>query len=456
MPISRRAFLGASTAALLPAQNAAKPNIVLVLADDLASWMLGCYGNTEIQTPHIDRLARMGTRFVNSFVCSPICSPSRATLFSGRIPQQHGIHDFLTENPIDKPPQGQKAAPASFASETLLFDVLAAHGYRCGYAGKWHMGNDAKPGHQLEFTYTLTGGARTYQDPEMALNGEIRKEKGYLADLITTQAVSFLDQQSNAKPFFLTLGYLNPHTPYNGHPQKFYDLYQNTSFNSVGMEPAAPNALREKGMLSDMLGNMRKAAASLSALDAQIPLLQAKLQQKGLWENTIFILAGDNGYLHGRHGLWSKGLASDPINMYEEVMKVPLIWAWPGRIPVEGARPELVSFYDFVPTICEITGAPSPSGRNLTGSSYAKLIFNKPFKKGESWRNIVFGQFRNTEMARDQYYKLILRNNGEGPNELYDLRKDPRERANRYDDPGFVTIRERLAAALSAWKKRAG
>jgi len=455
MTLSRRAFLGATGASLLPAQTAPKPNVLLILADDLAAWMLGCYGNPEIKTPNIDRLARMGTRFLNSFVCSPICSPSRATLFSGRAPQQHGIHDFLTERPVEKPPQGQKAAPDSFASEVLLSDTLSAAGYQCGYAGKWHMGNDVKPGHGLSFTYTLTGGARSYADPDMALNGEVRKEKGFLTELITNQALQFLDGQSKEKPFFLTLGYLNPHTPYNGHPQKYYDLYQNTAFSSVGFEPPAPNALREKGMLADMLGNMRKAAASVTALDDQLPILEKKLQQKGLWENTIIVFTGDNGYLHGRHGLWSKGLASDPINMYEEVVRVPMIWSWPGRIPVEGARPELISFYDFYPTVCDITGVQS-QGRNLAGRSYSNLLFNRPFKKGEPvWQNVVFGQFRNTEMARDQYYKLVVRNGGEGPNELFDLRKDPRERVNRYEDPGYVTIRERLAASLAAWKKRA-
>lgn len=452
MNLTRRAFLSAAGAGLVQAQaGAGKPNIVFLLADDLAAWMLGCYGNTEIKTPNMDRLAKLGTRFVNSFVYTPICSPSRATLFTGKLPRQHGIHDFLTERPVPKPPQGQKAAPESFAGEVLLSDMLAGQGYRCGYAGKWHMGNDVKPGHHLEFSYTLTGGARSYVDPEMSLNGEVRKETGYLADLITAKALEFLDQQSADKPFFLTLGYLNPHTPYNGHPQKYYEMYANTAFSTVGFEPAAPNALREKEMLTDMLGNMRKAAASVTALDDQIPLLQKKLRDKGLWENTIFILAGDNGYLHGRHGLWSKGLASDPINMYEEVMKVPMIWTWPGRIPPEGARPELVSFIDFLPTVCEITGTPVGA---TAGRSYANLIFNKPFKKGEGWRGVVFGEFRNTEMARDRYYKLIVRNNGEGPNELYDLRQDPRERSNRYEDPGFVTIRERLAGELAAWKKR--
>lgn len=447
--------MGATGAALLPAQSAPKPNILLVLADDLAAWMLGCYGNTEIKTPNIDRLAKLGTKFVNSFVCSPICSPSRATLFSGRAPQQHGINDFLTENPVEKPPQGQKAAPDSFANEQLLTDVMAAGGYRCGYVGKWHMGNDVKPGHGLEFSYTLTGGARTYVDPEISENGSVKKESGYLTDLLTKQALGFLDRQTAEKPFFLTVGYLNPHTPYNGHPQKYYDLYQNATFGSIGFEPPAANALREKDMLTDMLGNMRKAAASVTALDDQIPMLEKKLKEKGLWENTVVIFTGDNGYLHGRHGLWSKGLASDPINMYEEVVRVPMIWSWPGRIPVEGSRPELISFYDFFPTVCDITGTTPPAGRNLVGRSYANLLFNRPFKKKEAWQSLVFGQFRNTEMARDQYYKLVLRNGGEGPNELFDLRQDPRERVNRYEDPGFVTIRDRLQNALAAWKKRA-
>ncbi|HPT24919.1 MAG TPA: sulfatase-like hydrolase/transferase, partial [Bryobacteraceae bacterium] len=121
-----------------PAKGAGtRPNVVLVLADDLAAWMLGCYGNQEIKTPNIDALARSGTRFINSFVATPICSASRATLFTGRLPRQHGIHDFLTPTPIADPPQGQKEPPASFANEVMISDLLARAGYRCGYAGKW-------------------------------------------------------------------------------------------------------------------------------------------------------------------------------------------------------------------------------------------------------------------------------------------------------------------------------
>src|SRR5574337_159153 len=103
----RRTFLQGALGAALP--QAARPNILLVISDDLASWMTGCYGNQEILTPNIDKMAAQGVRFANHFVCTPICSASRATLFTGRTPMQHGIHDFLTPPPIESPPQGQAA-----------------------------------------------------------------------------------------------------------------------------------------------------------------------------------------------------------------------------------------------------------------------------------------------------------------------------------------------------------
>ena len=214
------------------------PNILVIMADDLAAWMLGSYGNQEIKTPNLDNLARAGVRFANSFCATPICSPSRATFFTGRLPRQHGIYDFLVDHPIENPPQGQEAPPSSFANEVMISDLLSKAGYSCGYVGKWHMGADAQPGHGYKYTYTMIGGQRSYTDPEMSLNGQTVKEKGYLTDLMTRRACEFLDKQSTSAPFFLTIGYLNPHTPYTGHPQKYYDMYANTSFDTIGWEKA--------------------------------------------------------------------------------------------------------------------------------------------------------------------------------------------------------------------------
>jgi choline-sulfatase len=455
--LTRRYFFFGAMAAPVLAQKKKteeRPNILLILADDLAAWMLGCYGNKEIHTPNIDRLSQTGTRFSNSFVCTPICSASRATLFTGRIPQQTGVIDFLTPNPVEKPPQGQAAPPPSFAQEIMISDLLAGHGYNCGYVGKWHMGGDEKPQHGFNFWYTMPGGSSPYQNPKMNWNGQTVQEQGYLTELMSGKACQFLDQQSKDKPFFLTVGYFNPHTPYEGHPQKYYEMYAGVKFESFNYESMAPNALREKNMFQDLAGNLRKCAASTTALDAQIPVLLEKLRARGLLENTLVIFTGDNGFLLGRHGLWSKGLASDPINMYEEVMQVPMIWSWLGRVPPQVMRPELVSFYDMLPTLCDVTGVSPPAGRNLCGRSYLPVVRNERLPKKEPWRNLVFGQFRNTGMARDARYKIVVRDEGRGPNELYDLAVDKREKVNQYDNPQYTNVRERLSAELAKWHKQ--
>jgi arylsulfatase A-like enzyme len=454
--LSRRSLLtGAAGAPLAFAQRRAapRPNVLLVLADDLGSWMLGCYGNKEIRTPNIDTLARMGVRFNNSYCATPICSASRATLFTGRMPRQHGIHDFLTDSPVENPPQGQKAPPPGFEKETMISDVLAGAGYNCGYVGKWHMGSDTRPGHGFSYSYTMSGGSRSYTDPVMYLNGERTQEQGYLTDLMTRRACDFIDQQQSSKPWFLTVGYLNPHTPYDGHPQKYYDMYAGSKFDTIGWEPAAPNALREAGMLKDIVGNIRRAAASTTSLDDQIPILLRRLQDRGMRDNTLVIFTADNGYLLGRHGLWSKGLASDPINMYDEVVRVPMIWVWPGKLPAEASYPEMISFYDFVPSLCEMTGTVAPS-RGLAGRSYVPIVTRQPLPKKQPWRNLVFAHFRNTEMAREPRFKLVLRNEGQGPNEFFDLQVDAGEKKNQYDNPQYITVRDRLAKEIAAWRQR--
>ncbi len=445
MQLTRRHFLMGSAAPLLAQRREGMPghpNVLLIIADDLAAWMVGCYGNKEIRTPHIDEFARTGARFTNSFVCTPTGSASRATLFTGRVPSQHGIQDSLTETSV----------PASFANEVMISDLLANAGYACGYVGKWHMGGGARPGHGYQYTYTTPEGAETYTDPKMFLNGEAVQERGYLTDLMTRRALEFIDRQTAEKPFFLVASYLNPHTPYDGHPRKYYDLYANTRFETVGWERGAQNARQGKEMLQDPVANIRKCAASVTALDDQIPLITNKLMGKKLWENTIVVFTADNGFLLGQHGLWGNGLASEPVNMHDEAMKVPLIWSWPGRVPIEAERPELVSFYDFLPTLCDALDLSVPKG-NLCGHSYYEMVTGRP-RANRDWDNMVFGQLRNAEMVRDIRYKMVLRDKGKGPNELYRLKQDPHERENDYDNPRSQGTRARLLRELEDWRKR--
>ncbi len=454
MELTRRGLMASVAGPFLMQRRAAgpRPNIVLVLADDLAAWMTGCYGNREIRTPNIDRLADAGARMAQSFVCTPASSPSRATLFTGRTPRQHGILDFLTDHPAAEPEQGQKAPPESFAREVLLSELLAGAGYRCGYVGKWHMGGDEKPGRGFEFTATVRG--EKYEDPQLTVNGGAVSDKGYLPEILTKYASDFIDQQQKDRPFFLTVAHLNPHAPYDGHPQRYTDLYRDARFETFGIQPAAANALRGKEYLEDPVPNIRKCAAAVTALDDQVGALHRKVIGRGLFENTIFIFTSDNGFLLGRHGLWSDGHASHPVNMFEEVMRVPMIWSWPGRIPVQAVRPELVSFYDFLPTLCEAAGVEPPKDRNLCGRSYLPLLLNQPLPRKSPWPDLVFGHFRTTEMARDKYYKLVVREPGTGPGELYDIRKDPNERVNLYQDAGFTTVRARLEKRLAEWREK--
>ncbi len=453
----RQVLFGAAGPLLAQRKNAPaerRPNVLFIMADDLASWMVGCYGNKEIRTPNIDALANEGVRFTNHFVCTPICSASRATFFTGRTPLQHGIHDYLAAAPIEKPPQGQKDVPDTFAKETMVSDVLAGAGYRCGYVGKWHMGDASNIGHGYEYTYTMPGGSIGYQNPSLFLNGEKRDESGYLTELMTQRAGEFLDRQDGSRPFFLTVSYFNPHTPYDGHPEKYYDMYSGAKFESFNWEPAAPNALREKELLQDTLGNLRKCAASTTALDDNVGALIRKLRERNLWNDTLVVFTGDNGYLLGRHGLWSKGLASDPINMYEEVMGVPMIWSWPGKVPVQSVRSEMISAYDLVPSLCDATGTSTPA-RNLCGRSYAGVARGTIFRaKDGRWPQLVFGYFRNTEMARNERFKLIIRDGGAGMNQFFDLTKDPTERQNLYDNAGFITVRNDLRKSLDGWREK--
>ena len=446
MSSTRRHFLlGALAAPMLAADKKADkkhpapepPSILLILADDLASWMLGCYGNTEIHTPNIDRLAQTGMRFLNHTACTPVSSSSRATLFTGRTPRQTGILDFLTPNPAGNPPQGQAAPPDSFAREVMISDVLSGAGYQCGYAGEWRLGNDSAAQHGFKFWETA-----------------VAQEKGNTAAATTARAAQFLDQQAAGKPFFLTVGYGNPHPPFDGVPQKYLDMYAGVKFETFGYQPMAPNAARDKEMFRDFVGNLRRTAASTTALDDQIPVLLEKLRGRGLMDSTLIIFTSDTGLLLGQHGLWGRGPASEPVNMYREAVDTPMIWSWLGHVPPSNTRPELVSTYDFLPTLCELTGAAVPAGRNLPGRSYVPLAFDRKLPKKEPWRNLVFGEYRNTEMARDTRYKLVLRDQGRSPSEFFDMTADAHERTNQYDNPQYVDMRNRLAGELAEWRKR--
>jgi arylsulfatase A-like enzyme len=390
MPVTRRHFFFGSLALpVLSAKTppAERPNLLLILVDNLPSWVLGSSGNKEFRTPNLDRLAQTGTRFLSHFVCTPTPALSRATLMTGRTPMQLGD----SENPS--------------AGDGSLDKIVAGLGYASSSA-------DSGAAGQL------------------------------------------LDQQAPGKPFFLTVGCPSLHAPYEGVAQKYRDLYAQTKFDTLNaLRAPAANARSGKEMFADLVGNLRKAAGAITSLDDDVGGMLAKLSQRRLLDNTLIILTSTCGALLGRHGLWDSGDASDPVNMYEETVATPLIWSWPGHMPAQGVRPELVSTYDLVPTLCDLLGTQQPA-RNLCGRSYLLPATGKPLPKKQPWRTTVFGHYQNTDMARVERYKFVTRNQGKGPGELYDMVTDPDEKVNQYENPQFLTIRTPLADHLATWKQK--
>ena len=418
MHVSRRSLLLASAAPLLAQKRVApRPNILLILAESLPAFSLGCYGNQEIRTPNLDLLARGGSLFTCHATCAPSPRAGRASLLTGLVPRQHGVE----EQPA--------AVPPSFASTTMISDLLAGAGYHCGYMGLWGLGDDAKPQHGFQKWDTQPGTP-------------------------TARAVQFLEELQPGWPFFLVASFASPREPYTGLPQAFYDKYATSRFDSLGWLPPARNASSGKEFLSDIVGSLRKCAAAITAFDNEVAQLISALDARKLREQTLVIFTAAAGHLMGRHGLWGSGRASDPVNMYEEAVMTPMFWNWRGKVPVEGVRPEVIDGDDLLPSLCEVAGIRAPAKRPLAGRSYLLPATNRPLPKKAPWRNLVFSQSGNTEMVRNARFKVVLRDGGKGPGELYDLRKDPRELVNQYDNAEYISFRSSMARDLEQWRQQ--
>jgi arylsulfatase A-like enzyme len=262
---------------------------------------------------------------------------------------------------------------------------------------------------------------------------------------VSEQLLHFLDQQTAGHPFCAVARYA-PLREIGKTPAKYGQMFADNVFTATGRMPMADNAT-DKKVFEFIIGHLRDTAAAIAACDDQFPALQRKLQERGLVDNTLLIVAGANGVLLGHHGLWGDGHASTPPNMFEEVVSVPLFWNCAASVPPGAVRPEVVSLCDVLPTICELTGAPIPAG---PGRSIANAVLGRKYPKKKPWRDRAYAALDDTRMARDSRYKLVLRANG--PNELYDLDNDPGEQNNRADDPEFIGVRADLTRELNNWK----
>ena len=445
------AGLGAATYA--PAQTPKKPNVVFFMTDDHGAWALGhaCEG---IHTPNIDRLAAEGLRFTRAFAATPVCSPSRATYYTGKLPTHHGVQDFL----MGEDSYGPESKRFLDGHRTYA-DELTQAGYQCALVGKWHLGGDTEA--QAGFTYWSTSprGSGPYKDVPFYRNGEELLDTGYKTDFVGDEAVHFLNQHGADGPFCLTVPFFAPHDPFDYQPEEDRAHYAESDFACF---PEPPDHPQRRGRHSVHLRNRQSKigfSALVTSVDRQVGKVLDKLEAMGLRDDTIVIFSADQGYNCGHHGFWGKGNGTIPFNLYEESIQVPLIWHWPGRIEA-GETSAMVSSYDFFPTLLDYLGVKARRDEERVGRSYAAFL------RGESpdWRTELFFEFGYVRGIRTENLKYVERGDGWG-DELFDLEADPGEEINRIGKPQYrerrLALRKRLhayfdgigAPAIDDWRE---
>lgn len=421
-----------------------RPNVIFILTDDQGPWAAGCYGNPEIRTPNIDRIARAGILFSHFFVATPVCSPSRATFLTGRIPSQHGIHEWIKDENV-----GPKAT-ALTASEVAYTDIMAQHGYRCGLSGKWHLGDSQHPQHSFDFWFAHQLGGGPYNNAPMVRDGRLVNEPGYVTDVITDEALEFINA-NHQRRFYLSVHYTAPHSPWTGHPQDIVDSYDDCPFETCPQEPRHPWAVQ---LTDNCLGNremLKGYFAAVTAMDDNLGRILDRVDELGLREDTLIIFASDNGFSCGHHGFWGKGNGTRPRNMYENSIRVPFIVSHPGTIPQGRTEDAMVTAYDFFPTLLEYLDLPLPEGRNLPGTSFLPALHGRPIPGNESV--VIYDEYGPVRMIRTREWKYVHRY-PDGPHELYDLVNDPDERRNIADDPAQAKRIGELRGEMEDWFAR--
>lgn len=423
-----------------------KPNIIFILSDDQGAWAMGCAGNQEILTPNLDRLAAEGIRFDNFFCASPVCSPARASLLTGRIPSQHGVHDWLRDD------NKEQEDIEYLAGQTAYTDVLAREGYVCGLSGKWHVGRSSVPQKSFTHWFAHKSGGGPYYNAPFYKEGRLIYESGYVTDVITDDAISFIKENAGKQSFYLHVGYTAPHSPWvNNHPKEYTKIYEDCSFLSCPMEEKHPDHIYlTEEVMKDLRANQMGYYAAVTAMDQNIGRILDELDRLGIREETLIVFSSDNGFSCGHHGFWGKGNGTFPINMYESSVKVPFIASQPGSIPQGMVNTSLVSAYDFMPTLLEYVGAEDSFTDHLPGRSFLPAMMGQPFIQSESI--VVLDEYGPNRMIRGTRYKFIKRY-PYGPNELYDLEKDPEERSNLLlsEDGEAATIKNKLNYELEQW-----
>lgn len=386
-----------------------RPNVVILLSDDLGFQDIGCYDG-PVKTPALDGLAAKGTRFTDFYSGCAVCSPSRATLLTGRHHIRTGVYSWIFD-------QTQKSH--LLQREITLAEILKDAGYATAHVGKWHLGlptkNRAKPtpsDHGFDYWFGTANNAKpSHKNPENFIrNGKaVGKIEGYSCQIVVDEAITWLDKHRNPQsPFFLNVWFHEPHARI----------------------AAPPEIVKNYGKLKDQAAIY---SATIENTDREVARLLAKLKQIDAPENTLIIYASDNGsYRDDRTG----GLRGKKGVNWEGGIRVPGIFFWPGKISRAHVVNEPAGLVDVLPTVCGLLGIEKPRNRHLDGSDLSPLLtgHSKSFKRHQPlyWH---LQKSRPVVAIRDGNYSLVAEPNYELSRvNMFDETWIPKIKAGTYKD----------------------
>ena len=449
--VTRRDLLAGMGAGMAPARAAAaRRNVIFILVDDHRYDAIGFLkGQPWLRTPHLDSLARDGVHLKNAFVTTALCSPSRATILTGKYAHRHRIVDNNTAIP---------------RGTTFFPQLLQKAGYSTGFFGKWHMGNssdDPQPGFNRWVSFLGQG---SYLPGKNGLNVDGKKvpQRGYITDELTGYALDWLKERKKEEPYFLYLSHKAVHGDFV--PAERHDgMYRNQKFvppptmaEEGDMARGRPRWVRDQrnswhgvdfpyhsGLGIDEY--YRRYAETLAGVDDGVGRLLGALRERGELDSTLVIYMGDNGFAFGEHGLIDKRTA------YEESMRVPMLARCPelfggGRV-VEG----VVANLDIMPTVLAVAGVAPPAG--LDGADFLPLAQGKrvPWRDSllyEYYWERNYPQTPTVHALRTDQYKYIRCHGVWDIDELYDLKADPYEANNLIFSPAHAAVVKQMNARL--------
>ncbi len=402
-----------------------KPNIIIILADDLGYGGVGCFGNTRIETPNIDDLATNGIKLTDFHSNGSVCTPTRAALLTGNYQQRSGLEGVIYV-------KGKTREVGLDTSLVTIAEVLKNNGYATGIMGKWHLGyrKEFNPVHHGfdEFYGYLSGNIDYHSHYDNAgiydwwHNLDSISEKGYVTDLITDHSVDFIDK-NNGQPFFLYISHEAPHVPFQGRNDPAY-RFPNTEFSYYG--PTEDKIATYKEMVEIM--------------DEGIGKVMEALRRNNLEENTLVFFLSDNGAEEfGDNG----NLNGDKISLLEGGHRVPAIAYWKNKIK-PGVSSETLISMDLAPTVLSLAGSEIPKETEFDGIDFSNTLI----KGNPIGQRTLFWRYLDQKAVRENQWKLLI---SENDTVLYDLEKDIMESSNLSN--GHENILEDLIGKLEIWER---